>query len=86
VKIERATFDSAQETVDRMLAGRVGRFAYGDAQVMRRFWREDAQLVRAVEALQRARSTAELLQLEGAVARDVPGVQVPAATRPPGAE
>ena len=80
----RATYDSAQETVDRMLAGRVGRFAYGDAQVMRRFWREDAQLARAVEALQGARSTAELLQLEGAVAREAQGVPVPGVTRPPG--
>ena len=84
VKVERTTFDSAQSTVDRMLAGRVGRFAYGDAQVMRRFWREDAQLVRAVEALQGARTTAELLRLDGAVARDAQGVPVPAVTRPPG--
>ena len=84
VKIERTTFDSAQATVDRMLAGRVGRFTYGDAQVMRRFWREDVQLVSAVEALQAAKSTAELLRLEGEVARDVKGVPVPAVTRPPG--
>ena len=84
VGVDRAAFDAAAPTVDRMLAGRVGRFAYGDAQVLRRFWREDAQLVRAVEALQRAGSTAELLQLESAVARDARGVPVPAVTRPPG--
>ena len=84
VQVDRAAFDAAASTVDRMLAGRVGRFAYGDAQVMRRFWREDAQLVRAVEALQRAGSTAELLQLEAAVAREGRGVPVPAVTRPPG--
>ena len=63
VAVPRATFDSAQATVDHMLAARVGRFAFGEAQVLRRYWREDAVLARAVTLLGAARTTPELIAL-----------------------
>ena len=61
VALDRPTFDAARPIVDHMIAARVGRFAYGDAQVLRRFWGEDAALAHAVALLRSVRTTPELI-------------------------
>jgi carboxyl-terminal processing protease len=81
VAVPRATFDSAQATVDHMLAARVGRFAFGEAQVLRRYWREDAVLARAVTLLGAARTTPELIALG---ARETRLTSTPPAGKPKG--
>jgi carboxyl-terminal processing protease len=60
VTVPRERLDSAGAYVDQLLGMRVARFAYGDSGAMRRYYREDAPLARAVALLENARSTKEL--------------------------
>jgi carboxyl-terminal processing protease len=62
VKVPRERLDSAGAYVDQLLGMRVARFAYGDSGAMRRYYREDVPLARAVALLENARTTRELFE------------------------
>ncbi|HSC58836.1 MAG TPA: hypothetical protein VLC11_04690, partial [Gemmatimonadales bacterium] len=61
VKVERAQFDSAQRVADRLLEDRVAQIVGGDSLTFRRDVRYDAQLDRAVQLLQGAKTQVALL-------------------------
>lgn len=63
VTVDRAEWDAGRAYVDRLLDNRISRLAFGDSTAKRREIPEDRQLLRAMELLGRARSTAELLAL-----------------------
>jgi carboxyl-terminal processing protease len=66
VAIPRAEYDAASPYVNRMLDNRISTLAFGDSTAKRRFVKEDAQLVKALELLRRGSSTKELLSLAAA--------------------
>ncbi|HEV2290396.1 MAG TPA: S41 family peptidase [Gemmatimonadales bacterium] len=61
VKVDRAQFDSAQRVADRLLEDRVAQIVGGDSLTFRRDVRYDAQLDRAVQLLQGAKTQVALL-------------------------
>jgi hypothetical protein len=61
VTISPAAADSAREELDRILATRLLRRAYGDSAVARRYFAEDDALRAAVERLRHARTASTLL-------------------------
>ena len=61
VEITRAQYDSSRALVDRLIEQRLARSAFGDSAAFRRWAPEDAQLHRAIELLDGARSQRELL-------------------------
>jgi hypothetical protein len=63
VPIDRAEWDAGRAYVDRLLDNRISRLAFGDSTAKRREIPEDVQLLRAMDLLRRARTTAELLAL-----------------------
>ena len=63
VSVERKDFDAAQAYVNRMLDNRISTLAFGDSTAKRRFVKEDPQLRKAVELLQRGSTTKDLLAL-----------------------
>lgn len=60
VHVPLADWQAAASYVDRLIGDRTAAFAFGDAEMLRRDYQEDAQLNRAVDLLQRG-STQEAL-------------------------
>ena len=60
VKVNRALYDSASTEVDRLLGGRIVRFAYGDSTAKRRELADDAQLMAALELLKKGTTQHDL--------------------------
>ena len=67
VDVSKAEWDAGHEYVDRLLANRIARFAFGDSTAKRREISDDAQLTKALELLRRGRSQQDLLALAAAV-------------------
>lgn len=63
VVVDRAEWDAGRRYVDRLLLNRIARLAFGDSTAKRRELPEDTQLLRAIELLNRGRTTADLLAL-----------------------
>jgi len=63
VKVNRALYDSAQTEVDRLLGGRITRFAYGDSTAKRRELGDDAQLEAALALLKQGPTQRDLFLL-----------------------
>ena len=61
VEVDRQTFDSGGDLVDRLLDRRVAALVAGDSLVFRRSIQYDAQLLRAVALLEGGRTQTELL-------------------------
>lgn len=61
VQVPAADWQNATVYVDRMLADRIVRFAFGDAATLRRDFSDDAQLTRAVELLRNGSTTQQAL-------------------------
>ena len=60
VKLNRALYDSAQSEVDRLLGGRIVRFAYGDSTAKRRELADDTQLEAALALLKQGPTQRDL--------------------------
>ena len=63
VEISRADWDAGRGYVDRTLANRVARFAFGDSTTKRREIADDAQLMKALEILRNGHSQQDLFAL-----------------------
>jgi len=63
VKVNRALYDSASTEVNRLLAGRIVRFAYGDSTARRRELGDDAQLSAALALLKQGPTQHDLFVL-----------------------
>ena len=61
VEVSRAQYDSSRALIDRLIAQRLSRAAFGDSAAFRRWAPEDPQLHKAVELLGGAHSQQELL-------------------------
>jgi carboxyl-terminal processing protease len=62
VSIDRATYDSAQTSIDRLLGTEVTRIAFGDSAVARRYAESDIGLSRARKLLANVQSSDQLLK------------------------
>lgn len=82
VTVDRADWDAGRGYVDRLLDIRISRFAFGDSTAKRREIPEDVQLLRAMELLRRASTTAELLALVPSLPATTAQARDSAATRP----
>jgi carboxyl-terminal processing protease len=60
IAIPRAEYDSVTPTIDRLIANRLTRVAFGDSALKRRELPDDSQLRRALELLQRGQSQHDL--------------------------
>jgi carboxyl-terminal processing protease len=60
VAVSRAQYDSLTPYVDRLIAARVSRVAFGDSTAKRRDLQDDVQLKRATELLERGQSQRDL--------------------------
>ncbi len=60
VKVERPLYDSATVEVDRLLADRIARFAFGDSTAKRREVPDDAQLAAALALLRQGQTQHDL--------------------------
>jgi carboxyl-terminal processing protease len=60
VTIPRAEYDSASRYIDRALDLRIARFAFGDSTAKRRDLKEDPQLEKAIELLQKGQTQKDL--------------------------
>jgi len=69
IEINKAEWDAGHEYVDRTLANRVARFAFGDSTTKRREVADDAQLMKALEILRNGHSQQELFALATAAQR-----------------
>ena len=63
VKIDKKVYDAGAPYIDRQLEFRLTRLAYGDSTLRRRTLKDDSQLEKAVELLQRAPTQRELFTL-----------------------
>jgi carboxyl-terminal processing protease len=63
VPVDRAEWEAGRAYIDRLLMNRIARHAFGDSLAKRREIPEDSQLLKAMEFLQRGRTTADLLAL-----------------------
>ena len=63
VAIERAVYDAGAHYIDRALDNRIAVFAFGDSTAKRREYRDDVQLVKALELLQKGTTQKDLLAL-----------------------
>jgi len=63
INVERSDWEGGRRYVDRLLGDRIARRAFGDSTAKRRDVPEDTQLMKALELLQRGRTTAELIAL-----------------------
>jgi carboxyl-terminal processing protease len=68
IKLTRQQFDGVTPYVDRIIGAQVARVAFGDSGAFRRNIPADAQLERAVDLLQRAKTQQELFSLVPAAA------------------
>jgi len=66
VDVTTAEWDAGREYVDRVLANRIARLAFGDSTAKRRELGDDAQLIAALDLLRSARSQQELFSLASA--------------------
>ena len=66
VKVDRKQWDAAATLVNRDLELRVARSAFGDSTVRRRTVDEDAQLLKAIEIIQKGTSQKDLFALVAA--------------------
>jgi carboxyl-terminal processing protease len=66
VEVSRAEWDAGHEYVDRNLANRVARLAFGDSTAKRREVGDDAPLMRAMELLRQGRTQQQLLTIAAA--------------------
>jgi carboxyl-terminal processing protease len=63
IDVSRADWEAGREYVDRILAARIARLAFGDSTAKRRELKDDAQLVKAMELLKRGRSQQDLFAI-----------------------
>jgi carboxyl-terminal processing protease len=63
VTVDRAEWNAGRAYIDRLLLNRIARHAFGDSLAKRREIPDDSQLLKAIEYLQRGRTTADLLAL-----------------------
>jgi carboxyl-terminal processing protease len=68
IKLTRQQFDAVTPYIDRVIGAQVARVAFGDSGAFRRNIPGDAQLVRAIDLLQRAKTQQELFSLAPAAA------------------
>ncbi len=63
VKLEREQYDAGKGYIDRLIANRVARFAFGDSTAKRREIADDTQLLRAMELLRKGQTQKDLFAL-----------------------
>jgi hypothetical protein len=63
IKLTRQQFDAVSPYIDRVIGAQVARVAFGDSGAFRRGIPGDAQLVRAIDLLQRTKTQQELFSL-----------------------
>ena len=67
VVVDRTVFDAGAKYVDRVLDNRIAGFAFGDSTAKRREYKEDVQLMRAVDLLKKGATQKDLLALASAM-------------------
>ena len=81
ITIERAQWDAGRAWVDRQLENRIARVAFGDSTAKRKELKDDVQLRRALELMQRGTTQKDLFAVAQAMAPTRPATQ-PSAAQP----